>query len=198
MLGMFINTLPVRVDARAEQFLLPWLKAIQDAQVEMRQYEYSPLIQVQGWSGVARGTPLFDSLYVFENYPAGIESGNSIAGVTIEEFRMTSPTGFPLALLVGPGSRLNLQLCYDSDLFDPPSIRRMLGHIESFLEQVAGKADRRLRDIALLKPDERHKVIVDSIIRLWTSKETAYCIHSLKLRWSARRMLSRWYSRKSS
>ena len=105
MLGMFINTLPVRVDARAEQFLLPWLKAIQDAQVEMRQYEYSPLIQVQGWSDVARGTPLFDSLYVFENYPAGIVSGNSIAGMTIEEFRMTSPTGFPLALLVGPEAR---------------------------------------------------------------------------------------------
>ncbi|HLF28784.1 MAG TPA: amino acid adenylation domain-containing protein, partial [Anaerolineae bacterium] len=69
ILGMFINTLPLRVRTPPEGRLLTWLKALQAQQVELRQYEYSPLVKVQGWSDVARGRPLFESLVVFENYP---------------------------------------------------------------------------------------------------------------------------------
>ena len=70
MIGLFINTLPVRVQVTPAALLLPWLQELQSQQVEARQYEYSPLVQVQGWSDVPRGLPLFESLLVFENYPA--------------------------------------------------------------------------------------------------------------------------------
>ena len=63
MVGLFINTLPVRVPARLAEPLLPWLKQLQAQQVEMRQYEYSPLVQVQGWSDVPRGQPLFETFW---------------------------------------------------------------------------------------------------------------------------------------
>ena len=42
---------------------------LQTQQAEARQYEYSPLAQVQGWSDVPRGLPLFESIVAFENYP---------------------------------------------------------------------------------------------------------------------------------
>src|SRR5205814_5498078 len=69
MVGLFINTLPMRVHVRGDGPLRAWLKAIQGQQVEQRQYEFSPLVQVQGWSAVPTGEPLFRSLLVFENYP---------------------------------------------------------------------------------------------------------------------------------
>jgi len=53
-----------------EQFLIVWLRQLQAQQVEMRQYEYSPLVKIQGWSEVPRSMPLFESIVVFENYPA--------------------------------------------------------------------------------------------------------------------------------
>src|SRR6202040_1176339 len=52
MVGLFINTLPVRVQISAEQKVSDWLRQLQTEQVEMRQYEYSPLVAVQGWSEV--------------------------------------------------------------------------------------------------------------------------------------------------
>ena len=66
---LFINTLPVRVRIDEEADLLTWLAGLQAEQVVLRDYEYSPLVEVQSWSEVGRGRPLFESLLVFENYP---------------------------------------------------------------------------------------------------------------------------------
>ena len=69
MVGLFINTLPLRVSVPSGQLLIPWLKELQERLVELRQYEYSSLVQVQEWSDVPRGRALFESIFVFENYP---------------------------------------------------------------------------------------------------------------------------------
>ncbi|HEY3582016.1 MAG TPA: condensation domain-containing protein, partial [Pyrinomonadaceae bacterium] len=71
MMGVFINTLPVRVRVPSNVSVLAWLRELQLAQLAMRQYEYSPLVQIQGWSDVPRGTPLFDTILDFENHTAG-------------------------------------------------------------------------------------------------------------------------------
>ena len=69
MVGLFINTLPLHVTVRDEQDVWSWLTELQQQQAEMRMFEYSPLVDVQGWSEVERGTSLFESILVFENYP---------------------------------------------------------------------------------------------------------------------------------
>ncbi|HET9712646.1 MAG TPA: condensation domain-containing protein, partial [Pyrinomonadaceae bacterium] len=58
MVGLFINTLPLRVRVPSDQLLIPWLKELQKRLVELRQYEYSSLLQVQDWSEVQRGRAL--------------------------------------------------------------------------------------------------------------------------------------------
>ncbi|MGL6337661.1 MAG: condensation domain-containing protein, partial [Waterburya sp.] len=67
--GMLLNTLPVRVNVDPEQAILPWLKQLQKLLVEIRQYEYSPLVEVKTWSEIPPGLPLFESIVVFENLP---------------------------------------------------------------------------------------------------------------------------------
>ena len=69
MIGLFINTLPVRVRVERDAPVVSWLRELQAQQVELRQYEYSPLVQIQKWSDVLPGQPLFQSISVFENYP---------------------------------------------------------------------------------------------------------------------------------
>jgi non-ribosomal peptide synthetase component F len=62
MLGLFINTLPFRIRLDAHQAFLVWLEALQDRAVAMRQYEYSSLVHIQGWSDIPRGIPLFSKV----------------------------------------------------------------------------------------------------------------------------------------
>ena len=63
MVGLFINTLPVRVEVKSEEGVGGYLRRLQEQQVEVRQYEYSPLVEVQGWSEVGRGMRLFDTIH---------------------------------------------------------------------------------------------------------------------------------------
>src|SRR5260370_4599458 len=71
MVGVFINTVPVRVGVGDEtEPLIPWLVALQADQARRRDFEHVSLVDVQGWSEIPRGTPLFESLFVFENYPS--------------------------------------------------------------------------------------------------------------------------------
>src|SRR5207248_1626060 len=69
MIGLFINTLPVRVRITPGVSLSEWLHQLQAEQVEARQYEYMSLVQIQSCSEVPRGQSLFESLMVFQNYP---------------------------------------------------------------------------------------------------------------------------------
>ena len=69
MVGLFLNTLPVRVTLDDAVKTRTWLSTLQLEQAEARMHESTALADIQRWSELTRGTALFDSLLVFENYP---------------------------------------------------------------------------------------------------------------------------------
>nr|QEO74620.1 condensation domain-containing protein [uncultured bacterium] len=160
MVGPFINTLPLRVRAEPREPLVLWLKRLQAQQVEMRQYEYSPLVEVQGWSDVPRGVPLFESLLVFENYPADASLFDLPEGLSVGEIRKIEKTNYPLTLLAGPAAELLLHLSYDRRRFADAVVSRVLGHLKTLLAAFASDPDARLGDLPLLAADERRQLIV--------------------------------------
>src|SRR5262249_54081658 len=67
MVGLFINTLPMRVEVTPEKTLGDLLAEVRARQSEVRPHEHTPLVKVQGWSEVPRGRPLFETIVVYEN-----------------------------------------------------------------------------------------------------------------------------------
>ncbi|HEX8355553.1 MAG TPA: condensation domain-containing protein, partial [Pyrinomonadaceae bacterium] len=115
MLGLFINTLPVRARVAGEEKVCEWLRGLQEEGAEARQYEYAPLSDVQRWSEVAGGRPLFDSLFIFENYTVDSAlRGRGGAATRVERAESFERTGFGLTLAVVPGEELELRLGYDT------------------------------------------------------------------------------------
>ena len=161
MVGLFINTLPLRVRLAGGTTTLDWLQQLQDQQVAMREYEYSPLVQIQSWSAIPRGRALFESIVVFENYPviAGDAAQRAQAGLTIQQVRTIPQTNYPLMLVAMPGPALTLRIIYDSHRFAPDTIERMLGHLETLLVSIAEQPDRRLDELSLLTAAERAQLL---------------------------------------
>ena len=161
IVGLFINTLPVRVNAEPEQRVKEWLAQLQQDQAEMRQYEYSPLVQVQGWSSLGKRVPLFESIFIFENYPID----NSLRGwdsdLKLQRFQIVENTNYPLALAAGVGQRLWLKLTCDCSRYDEQSIKRMLAHFGNVLRGLAASPEARLREIPVLDEEERRQVLVE-------------------------------------
>jgi amino acid adenylation domain-containing protein len=178
MIGLFINTLPVRIQVSPEATLATWLKTLQTQQAEARQYEYSPLAQIQGWSEVARGQALFESILVFENYPVSNPITAQGESVTIQNVRFFEKTNYPLTVTIEPGEAPGLQFSYNSDSFDQATIGRMLGHFQTVLEGMVTQSAARLSELPLLTAAERQQILVD-----WNQTQANYprdkCIHHL-------------------
>ena len=176
MVGLFINTLPVRIKLSPEEALLPWLNHLQSQLLEIRQYEYTPLVEIQKWSEIPSGNSLFESILVFENYPLTSEEQDT--GLDIGDVRFLDQSHYPLALLVIPGKSLQLLIIYDTSRFEADAIARMLGHMQRLLEGFVENPHRPLREIPLLTEIERHQLLEE-----WNQTQTPYpknaCIHHL-------------------
>ncbi|GMK39957.1 hypothetical protein PCCS19_30120 [Paenibacillus sp. CCS19] len=115
--GLFINTLPVRTVIEPELSAGAWLDQLQKQQAEARSFESTPLFLIQQWSEVPRGTELFDSIVVFENYP--IDRSNQLgAGLELESAFSYVQLNYSLALEVTPGEQMAFQIEYDSSAYD--------------------------------------------------------------------------------
>lgn len=185
VVGLFINTLPTLVRVEPEAALLPWLQQLRAQQVTLRDYEHTPLVKVQGWSDVPRGTPLFESIIVFENQTLEAQM-SALEGPGAERhFLSFGQTGFPLALIAWGGDELALQLDYSRRRFADDVVARMLGHLQTLLEGMAAHPQARLKDLRLLTETERHQLLVE-----WNDTATALpagrCMHEIIAEQAAR------------
>ena len=177
MVGLFINTLPMRVQVDAEESLLVWLQKIQKQQLELQQYEYSPLAEIQRWSDILRGLPLFESIIVFENYPVETAVKSAIKDLNLQNIHTTEQNNYPLGLYVVVDSILTLRILYDTYRFDTATITRMLGHLQTLLEGMVNDFEQVLSKLPLLTLKEQHQLLVE-----WNNTNYDYsnlCIHQL-------------------
>ncbi|WP_414542080.1 amino acid adenylation domain-containing protein [Nostoc sp. CCY0012] len=161
MVGLFINTLPVRAQVFGNELLIPWLQKLQAQQLQTQQYEYSPLVQVQGWSEVRRDLPLFESIFVFENYPVDASLKEWATQMQIHNIRSVESTNYPITFSVGVSTELSLKILYDCSRFDVATIRAMLGHLKTLLEGIVTNPSRSLSSLPLLTKTEQQQLLVD-------------------------------------
>jgi amino acid adenylation domain-containing protein len=173
VVGMFINSLPVRVEIDAGETVATWLRRLQERQVVLREYEYASLVDIQGWSAVPRDRRLFESILVFENYPAGVVRETSL---TVDFVSAYERTGYPLTIVVGIGEQLRLIARYDGARFTDEAIERLLEHLRQALEQLAAGLTRPLDAIDIRSRQERR------LLEAWNETTASYpdwCVHEL-------------------
>ena len=160
MIGLFINTLPVRVQVKSEERVVPFLASLQQQRFEAQQYEYASLVQVRAWSEVPDES-LFDSILVFENQPADVSLSVDASGraLTVRNVKTHDQINYPLTALASPGKTLLLWLAYDCARFDAPTIKRMLGHWKQLLEGMSANANGRLFELPMLTKIEESQLL---------------------------------------
>jgi amino acid adenylation domain-containing protein/non-ribosomal peptide synthase protein (TIGR01720 family) len=166
MIGLFINTLPVRVMADPAAPLAAWLREVQGRLLALTRHETAALAEIQRASAVPPGEPLFSSLVAFENYPLDESLGEGTGELSVREVRIADRADYPLALAATPGRdrrgrrALVLRLGHDGRI-DPTTARRLLGHLELLLAAFVADPARRLADLPALAAAERHQLLVE-------------------------------------
>ncbi|MDT0616459.1 amino acid adenylation domain-containing protein, partial [Streptomyces lancefieldiae] len=154
MVGLFVNTLPIRVSCPPERSAADVITELQDRQTALLDHHYYGLADIQRDIGLPA---LFDTIIAFENYPVdreGIIEANTSAGFTIDSLRPFAGSHYPLNLnATDPYLRLSLD--YQNDLFDREAAEVVATRLVRVLEQVLADPTTPVGAIEVLSDQER-------------------------------------------
>ena len=162
--GLFINTLPLRVRVEDDRPLGDLLQAVQKRQVAMREVAQSALPLARRASDVPPGTPLFETIVVFENFPP--RDDGSPRGLELSDEHYVEYSNFPLALLAVPDDTLTLYAVHDPRRFGAAAVDRMLAQVETLLGLMADGLDTPAGQATLLDAAS-----VDRLTREWNATD---------------------------
>jgi amino acid adenylation domain-containing protein len=161
MVGLFINTLPLRVRVPLDAPLLPWLAQLQELQFELLRHQHAPLAEISALTELPRGRPLFETILVYENYPLSGQLLERMESLGMSELRAWDKTNYPLTLAVSPGPHPMLQVVYDRKRYGALAIEKLLGHLANLLWALPQNAECPLGELPLLDEVERRALVVD-------------------------------------
>ncbi|RYY79235.1 MAG: amino acid adenylation domain-containing protein [Moraxellaceae bacterium] len=147
--GLFLNTIPVRINLQAEQSLWQQLDIIQQQHIERLENDGLGLAEIQQLAGEKN---LFDTLLVVENYPDSNYASTSLDGLQVGEITNRGYSHYPLALLVIPGQQIQLLVENRGAIEDAKALAQ---HIEHILNQLITQPDLPVARYCLLTPQEQ-------------------------------------------
>ena len=111
MVGLLINTVPVRATVTAETTTAALLDQLHSDHNQTFEHEHLALGEIHRITGQER---LFDTLFVYENYPIDTAALSSINGLAVTEFTHREYNHYPLAVQAVPGAELSLRAEFDT------------------------------------------------------------------------------------
>jgi len=163
LIGFFVNTLVLRTDLADDPRFTELLASVREVCLGAYAHQDVPferLVEELQPERSLSHSPLFQVTLTLQNAPSGALElpGLKLRSVAAD----TATTKYDLSLLASEGRQgLALSLIYNSDLFDPATIRRMLEHFEQLLVGVTTNATQRVSELPLLTEAEHHELLVE-------------------------------------
>ncbi|MFF6967763.1 amino acid adenylation domain-containing protein [Streptomyces anthocyanicus] len=162
MIGLFINTLPVRARLDQAEPLGDLFRRLQNEQARLLDHQWPGLADIQHWAGHGE---LFDTAMVFQNYP--VEEGDLTAPADPDRLRVASAdikggTHFAVNVVATMrGAELSFRVDYRPDLYDEAYARDFGRRMLRVLETLISDPDRPVAHLDTLDPAARERVLVE-------------------------------------
>ena len=155
MVGLLINTVPVRATITPATTIADLLDQLQHAHNDTLDHQHLALTEIHRVTGHDH---LFDTLFVFENYPVDTAALLSTNGLAITEFTGRESTHYPLTMQAIPGAELGLRVEYDTHVFDTESIQALIERLQKVLVAMTADPTRRLSAVDVLDAGEHARL----------------------------------------
>jgi non-ribosomal peptide synthase protein (TIGR01720 family) len=138
MVGLLINTVPVRATITPETTVASLMAQLQGAYTNTLDHQHLALNEIHRVTGQDQ---LFDTVFVYENYPIDTAALLGVHELSITDFTNREYNHYPLSVQAVPGHELGLRVEYDTGVFDRQRIKRLVNRLQRVL--VAMTADMR-------------------------------------------------------
>ncbi|MGM9978728.1 MAG: amino acid adenylation domain-containing protein, partial [Clostridium sp.] len=153
MVGLFINTIPVRITSSIDKTFDSLLNDVQEQSLNSMKYDYCPLAEIQ--NKAFDGKELFKTLIAFENYyvdEEGIKTGLQELSFEIEKAR--EQTNYPITMTIFLDKKLGFSIMYDTTLYNEEDILLILKRLEKIISTVVNEPNKLIKDISIVTEEE--------------------------------------------
>ena len=155
IVGLLINTVPVRATITAATTIADLLDRLHSAHNDTLEHQHLALTEIHRVTGHDQ---LFDTMFVYENYPIDTAALSAVNGLAITEFTIDQSTHYPLAVMALPGPELGVRVEYDTEVFDAASIETLIEGWQRVLVAMTADPARRLSSMDLLDAGEQARL----------------------------------------
>ncbi len=161
MIGLFLNTVPLRACARPDIKVADWLQGLQSEHHRREKHGHAALADIQRWAGTKADRPLFETLLIIENLPLSMTAAfvDGTRALGLSDAGSYERTHYPLSLRIFPGAETEIALSADPSRISAADARRLLRHYENLLSSIADHPEAYLGDIEMLDPAERESLL---------------------------------------
>ncbi|UOY90729.1 non-ribosomal peptide synthetase [Bacillus glycinifermentans] len=185
MVGLFINTVPVRVNSGHFSFS-ELVSHLQEESLKAEAYSHYPLYDIQTLSALKQD--LFDHIIVFENVPAQREiEGLNQAGAfdfSVEDFTMDEVTNYGCSIKVIPGNSLYIRLNFDIGVYEPAMMEHIETYLRHMIDSVIADPDMQASQVSLIG-GENAREMLNKFNQTKTAEPWAPTLHALFARRAA-------------
>ena len=160
MIGLFINTLPVRVKGNDNLSFIELARKVQNNFNEARDYEYTPLTSIQ--KVTESQTELINSLFVYENYPMSsilkeLKEENTL-GFVIEKIRSIEQTSYDFNIIINPNNDMPIEFKYNGGIYDKDCILVIEDSLKKIIKEVTNNEEILIKDIKIVSEEMEEKI----------------------------------------
>ena len=167
IVGLLINTIPMRVRLRSTDSFEHLLNRLNQEQCRLSAHRYLGLAEIQRLTGL---NELFDTLVIFENFPVDTKSHlEHFGGLRLTDFDVQDSAHYPLTLTLGLGEQPTMYFDYHPDHFNARAVDLMSRRFVRLLAAFASASDQPVSCINLFDEQERRQILVE-----WNQTHTAY------------------------
>ncbi len=159
MVGLFINTLPLRVQSNPGEKIEDLLYKIDHSLQQREEHEAASLVNIKEFSELNNNEELFDSIVVIENYPLGNRLIQEKGKLSIDSYSMVEMTHYDLTIGITIIEEIEISFIYNEGVFDSGSIKNMSRHFLSITEDIIKHPDKEVSDIEIVSEDEKKRLL---------------------------------------
>ncbi|QIB41839.1 non-ribosomal peptide synthetase [Streptomyces aureoverticillatus] len=161
MVGLFINSLPVRVNCAPGTTLRELLTDLQERQSALLDHHHHGLLDIHQAVGLPT---LFDTMVGYESFPidaVALSEAGAAAGIELTGISPLSGAHYPLVVMALAEPHLKVGIEYRPHVFDAAQVGAIAGRLARILELLARDADTPVAALGILEDDERKRILTD-------------------------------------
>ncbi|MFS0915990.1 amino acid adenylation domain-containing protein [Brevibacillus sp. 179-C 1.1 NHS] len=158
MIGLLINTNPVRVQFKAGMSFTELMKRMQTQMLASEEHSYFPLAKIQAASELSQG--LIDHIIAFENVPLEVDllGGHDFQGLKLYDFDLFEQTNYDFNLIVIPTDELAITLKYNGLVYEQEHMEKVAGHIRQVIKTILRDPSVEIGKLSILTDAEQNEL----------------------------------------